>query len=58
MKIKNKIITVVVGIVMFEAALLGVETHSYLTTNSSHININGRIVAELDNTFNFSGISK
>ena len=58
MKIRKIIITVMVCLFMFEGVLLGLETKSYLTTNSSHINVNGRIIAELDNTFNFSNINK
>ena len=53
-KIKKKIIIGVIGICILEVSLLGIETHSYLTNRYSHVSTNGRIVAKLDNIFNFS----
>ena len=59
MKIFRKITkTIIIGLVIIELALLGIETKSYVTNKYSNITINGRIVAGIDNIVNFSGMAR
>jgi uncharacterized protein YneF (UPF0154 family) len=57
-RFKNIILSIFFIAFMLEAGLLVGEFYIYNKYKTAHLNINGRIVCELDNLINFSGLNK
>jgi Tfp pilus assembly PilM family ATPase len=57
-KIRRYIIGILIFALSIECVLLVGEAHYYKVNKASHMNINGRIVSEIDNLVNFSGMAE
>jgi hypothetical protein len=56
-KYKRIVLSILLSVFILEGNMLGMETYNYVRTKSAHLTVNGRIVCEIDNLTNFSGMA-